>query len=151
MRYASCIVFAQIATQVFSNLFQQSFYSCAQGLVAYADFKHVFKKSDDELESHIAEGGDSNFESVPPKNIPELCDMRKVGSLCNFNSFYLLFHRIILSVVLIYVYQAVVEEEVALSGALLQHFKVKVILLHSYYTLIQDIIVDCHIAVSLRC
>jgi hypothetical protein len=66
--------------------------SCSQGLVAYADFKHVFKKSDDDLESHIAEGGDSNFEPVPPKNIPELCDMRKVSALRNRNSHFCSFH-----------------------------------------------------------
>ena len=28
-----------------------------QGLISYVDFKRVFKKSDDDLESHIAEGG----------------------------------------------------------------------------------------------
>lgn len=38
------------------------------------DFKRVFKKSDDDLESHIAEGGSSNFEQVLPKMIPELAD-----------------------------------------------------------------------------
>ena len=38
------------------------------------DFKRVFKKSDDDLESHIAEGGSSNFEQVLPKMIPELSD-----------------------------------------------------------------------------
>lgn len=51
-----------------------------QGLISYVDFKRVFKKSDDDLESHIAEGGSSNFEQVLPKTIPELCDGNsKVG------------------------------------------------------------------------
>ena len=45
-----------------------------QGLVSYVDFKKVFKKSDDDLESHIAEGSSSNFEQVLPKMIPELAD-----------------------------------------------------------------------------
>ena len=42
------------------------------------DFKRVLKKSDDDLESHIAEGGSSNFEQILPHNIPELSDSNKV-------------------------------------------------------------------------
>lgn len=53
----------------------------AQGLVSYVDFKKVFKKSDDDLESHIAEGSSSNFEQVMPKTIPELADGNKVTYL----------------------------------------------------------------------
>jgi hypothetical protein len=49
-------------------------FHCLQGLISYVDFKRVFKKSDDDLESHIAEGGSSNFEQVLPKMIPELSD-----------------------------------------------------------------------------
>ena len=52
-----------------------------QGLVSYVDFKKVFKKSDDDLESHIAEGSSSNFEQVMPKTIPELADGNKVTYL----------------------------------------------------------------------
>ena len=52
-----------------------------QGLVSYVDFKKVFKKSDDDLESHIAEGSSSNFEQVLPKMIPELADGNKVINL----------------------------------------------------------------------
>lgn len=52
-----------------------------QGLVSYVDFKKVFKKSDDDLESHIAEGSSSNFEQVLPKMIPELADGNKVIDL----------------------------------------------------------------------
>ena len=52
-----------------------------QGLVSYVDFKKVFKKSDDDLESHIAEGSSSNFEQVLPKMIPELADGNKVTNL----------------------------------------------------------------------
>ena len=49
-----------------------------QGLISYVDFKRVLKKSDDDLESHIAEGGSSNFEQILPHNIPELSDTSKV-------------------------------------------------------------------------
>jgi hypothetical protein len=66
-----------------------------QGLVSYVDFKKVFKKSDDDLESHIAEGSSSNFEQVMPKTIPELADGNKVtylimrlGSSFMFTKFY---------------------------------------------------------------
>jgi hypothetical protein len=57
----------------------------------------VFKKSDDDLESHIAEGSSSNFEQVMPKTIPELADGNKVtylivlGNSSFFIEFYLCF------------------------------------------------------------
>ena len=70
-----------------------------EGLVSYVDFKRVFKKNDDDMESHIAEGGSSNFEAIMPKLIPELSD----GSN-----------------------KAKAEEVIVLSGATLQSFKVKV-------------------------
>ena len=70
-----------------------------EGLVSYVDFKRVFKKSEDDLESHIAEGGSSNFEQIVPKMIPELNDGNN---------------------------KAKVEEAIVLSGAMLQSFKVKV-------------------------
>jgi hypothetical protein len=78
-----------------------------EGLVSYVDFKRVFKKSDHDLESHIAEGGGSNFEQVAPKMIPELSDSSN---------------------------KTKVEEVIVLSGATLQSFKVKVIMafFHSF-------------------
>lgn len=51
----------------------------------YEDFKRVFQLSEDELESRAigVSDGSSNFESIPPKFIPELVDLNKV---CFFNA-----------------------------------------------------------------
>jgi hypothetical protein len=70
-----------------------------QGLVSYVDFKRVFKKSDDDLESHIAEGSSSNFEPIEPKMIPELIDRNRKFKI---------------------------DEAIVLSGSMLQSFKVKI-------------------------
>ena len=43
-----------------------------EGLVSYVDFKRVFKRDLDDMESHIAEGGGSMIPEIVPKNIPEL-------------------------------------------------------------------------------
>ena len=43
-----------------------------EGLVSYVDFKRVFKRDVDDMESHIAEGGGSMIPEIVPKNIPEL-------------------------------------------------------------------------------
>ena len=50
------------------------------GLLVYEDFKRVFQLSEDELESRAigVSDGSSNFESIPPKFIPELVDLNKV-------------------------------------------------------------------------
>ena len=103
-------------------------------MVSYVDFKKVFKKSDDDLESHIAEGSSSNFEQVMPKTIPELADGNKVTYLIvmlrNFIFVYRIlsvFHNSISSSVsLLMLLQSKVEEVIVLSGATLQSFKVKV-------------------------
>jgi hypothetical protein len=51
-----------------------------KGLISYEDFKRVFQLSEDELESRGGgNDGESNFESIPPKNIPELVDIQKVN------------------------------------------------------------------------
>lgn len=47
-----------------------------QGLISYADFKRVFGGNDDEMESRGG-GGQSNFEQVQPRIIPELVDLNK--------------------------------------------------------------------------
>ena len=77
-----------------------------EGLVSYVDFKKVFKKSDDDLESRLAEGDSSNYEQILPKMIPELFDANT---------------------------KAKVEEVIVLSGAMLQSFKVKVRILWSRF------------------
>jgi hypothetical protein len=49
-----------------------------EGLVSYEDFKRVFQSLDDEQESRtVGTVGDSNFEPVPPKMIPELVELNK--------------------------------------------------------------------------
>jgi hypothetical protein len=52
-----------------------------QGLISYEDFKRVFQSPEDDMESRTVGVGESNFESVPPKNIPELVDIQKVRGL----------------------------------------------------------------------
>jgi hypothetical protein len=52
-----------------------------QGLISYEDFKRVFQSPEDDMESRTVGVGESNFESVPPKNIPELVDIQKVCGL----------------------------------------------------------------------
>lgn len=55
------------------------FDSTLQGLVSYEDFKRVFQSSDEEMESRaIGYDGESNFEVIPPKPIPELVDLNQV-------------------------------------------------------------------------
>ena len=54
---------------------------CVQGQISYNDFKRIFHISEDEMESRGLHGGSGgNFESVPPKPIPELVDFSKVDS-----------------------------------------------------------------------
>lgn len=49
-----------------------------QGLISYEDFKRVFQSADDEQESRTAGTvGESNFEEVHPKMIPELVELNK--------------------------------------------------------------------------
>ena len=44
--------------------------------MSYEDFKRVFQKSEDELESRsVGYEGSSNFTAIPPKPIPELSDL----------------------------------------------------------------------------
>lgn len=48
-----------------------------EGLVSYVDFKRVFGGADEEIESRNVGGGQSNFEAIPPRNIPELADVNR--------------------------------------------------------------------------
>ena len=67
--------------------------------MSYEDFKRVFQCSDEELESRgMGVTGDSNFEAVPPKMIPELVDLN----------------------------QGAAEEVVPVSEEIVQKFKIKV-------------------------
>ena len=56
-----------------------------EGLISYVEFKSAFQMSEDEMESRM--GGDSssssnmsNFESIPPKIIPELAEQLNAGA-----------------------------------------------------------------------
>jgi hypothetical protein len=70
-----------------------------EGLVSYVEFKKVFKKHDEDLESRLAEGGNNNFGEISPKIIPEISDAYRKDDI---------------------------EEAVVLSGKILSQFKVKV-------------------------
>lgn len=49
-----------------------------EGLVSYPDFKRIFQGKDDEIESRAVVGeGASNFETIVPRNIPELVDLNR--------------------------------------------------------------------------
>ncbi len=53
-----------------------------QGLISYEDFKRVFQSSEEEMESRaLGFGGETNFEPIPPVNIPELAEI-KVRTRC---------------------------------------------------------------------
>ena len=54
-------------------------FDVVQGLVSYPDFKRVFGGNDDEMESRGG-GGQSNFEQIQPRLIPELVDLSKVST-----------------------------------------------------------------------
>jgi hypothetical protein len=70
------------------------------GLISYVDFKRVFQGHESDMESRSVMGsGESNFEHVPPKPIPELSDLIKAEKI---------------------------EELPLLTEKILQNFKVKV-------------------------
>jgi hypothetical protein len=56
--------------------------------VSYEDFKRVFQFPDEDLETRGAGTSESNFESVPPKPIPELVDIQRVRSFYQCYKFH---------------------------------------------------------------
>jgi hypothetical protein len=71
-----------------------------EGLISYEDFKRAFRQSEEDIESRALVAGASNFTTIPPKPIAELTIIRKKNNED--------------------------EEDIVLTGQILQNFKVKI-------------------------